>query len=275
MVERKDIIAVVAGASRGAGKGAALALAEIGASVYVVGRSTDANQQPDTLGTIDQTAREVDALGGKGIPYACDCSDPAAVTQFFQYVEAQHGRLDILVNSAWGAHDVELTWGPFYENTAQDWEYMFNRGVKNYLLCSVGAVPLLKAAGQGLIANISFWDDDQYIGTLMYDLAKNAMNRLAFDLSLELKADQVCSVALSPGFMDTEKVRESLEKNPAMADTVGTPGESTRYVGRAITALWKDDNRMAKSGRALRVADLAREYGFTDLDGSQPEAFRV
>ncbi|PHN01618.1 SDR family NAD(P)-dependent oxidoreductase [Flavilitoribacter nigricans] len=269
------IIALVAGASRGAGKGAALALAEIGSTVYCVGRSTDQNRRPDTLGTIDDTAREVDELGGTGIPLAADCSDPEAVAAIFRRVEEEQGHLHILVNSAWGAHDADLSFGPFHENVAQDWEYMFNRGVKNYLLCSAAAVPLLRAAKQALVANISFWDDDKYIGSLMYDLAKSAMNRLAYDLSVELKKDEVTAVALSPGYMNTEKVQEAMRKDPSLPEKVGLPGESTRYVGRAVTALWQDTQRIEKSGRALRVADLAREYGFTDVDGTQPEAFRL
>lgn len=272
---KDSIIALVAGASRGAGKGAALALAEIGATVYCLGRSTDKNRKPDTLGTIDQTAKEVDELGGKGIPLVCDCSDPEAVDRAFKVVQEQHGKLHILVNSAWGAHDVELNFGAFYETAARDWKYMFDRGVKNYLLCSAAAVPLLRAAKSSLIANISFWDDDKYIGSLMYDLAKSAMNRLAYDLSIELRSDQVTAVALSPGYLNTEKVQEAMEKNPAIVEQVGLPGESTRYVGRAIAALWQDTKRLEKSGRAMRVADLAREYDFTDLDGTQPVAFRV
>lgn len=271
----EQIIAVVAGASRGAGKGAALALAEIGATVYCVGRSTDKNQPQSALGTIDQTAREVDELGGIGIPFVCNCSDPEAVNGLFQAVQQQQGRLHILVNSAWGAHDVELGFGAFYESAAQDWRYMFEGGVKNYLLCSAAAVPLLRAAGSALIANISFWDEDKYIGSLMYDLAKNAMNRLAYNLGIELKKDQVTAVALSPGYMNTEKVQEAMQKDPSLPEKVGLPGESTRYVGRAIAALWQDEKRLEKTGRSLRVADLAREYGFTDLDGSQPEAFRL
>jgi NAD(P)-dependent dehydrogenase (short-subunit alcohol dehydrogenase family) len=217
----------------------------------------------------------VNELGGTGIPLACDCSDPAAVEAAFQRVQERHGLLHILVNSAWGAHDVELNFGPFYETAARDWTYMFDRGVKNYLLCASAAVPLLRKAGGALIANISFWDDDKYIGTLMYDLAKNAMNRLAYDLSIELKSDRVSAVALSPGYMNTEKVQEAMRKNPSIVETAGLPGESTRYVGRAVAALWQDEQRQHKSGRALRVADLAREYGFTDVDGTQPEAFKL
>ena len=271
----KETIALVAGASRGAGKGAALALAEIGATVYCVGRSTDANRTPETLGTIDQTAREVDELGGTGIPLTCDCSDHDAVNRAFATVQAKHGKLHILVNSAWGAHDVDLNFGPFFETAAQDWKYMFERGVKNYLLCTAAAVPLLRTAGSSLVANISFWDDDQYTGALMYDLAKNAMNRLAYDVAIELEEDKVTAVALSPGYMNTEKVQEAMRKDPSIVDVAGLPGETTRYVGRAIAALWQDSDRSKKSGRAMRVADLAREYGFTDVDGTQPEAFRV
>lgn len=269
-----SIIALVAGASRGAGKGIALALAEIGATVYVVGRSSRMDG-PNPLGTIEETAEAVDKLGGKGIAVKCDCSRKKDLEALFHQIEQTHQRLDILVNAAWGGNEAPVFEGDVFEMVELNWEYMFERGVRNYLLTSCLAVPLLKKSRQALIANISFWDDDKYIGHLYYDLSKNAMNRMALGLHHELSKDQVAVVSLSPGYMKTERVLDVLDNDPSLAEKFGIPSESTRYVGRAVTAIYQDVNKLKKSGQCFRVGDLAREYNFTDVDGTQPEPFLV
>ena len=270
----QQAITVVAGASRGAGKGVALALGEAGALVYVLGRSTDARPHPEIEGTIEQTAREVNELSGTGIAYACDCGDEAALRSFFQHVKEQHGRLDLLVNAAWGLHDVAPHFGRFDEHIAVSWEYMFERGVRNYLLTATTAAGLLMETGNSLLVSISFWDDDRYTGHLMYDLSKHTMNRMIFGLGKEMAEATVTTIALSPGFMRTEHVLKALSNTPDLKEE-DMPKESTRYVGRAVAALLTDESRHSKTGKALRVADLAREYGFTDLDGTQPAAFSL
>ena len=268
-------IAVVAGASRGAGKGIALALAEIGATVYVVGRSTNASNKGGALGTIEMTSDKVNKLGGAGIPVQCDCSKEEEIKSLFNKVEKEHGRLDLLVNSAWGGHDVEPVFGEFYEHTALNWEYMFNKGVRNYLLCSCLAAPLLMKTKNSLLINISFWDDDKYTGSLYYDLSKNAMNRMVIGFGKEMYKHSVTAISLSPGYMRTERVMQAIENDPTLTEKFGVPTESTRYVGRAVAALLMDENKLSKTGGVYRVGDLAREYDFYDIDNAQPEAFTL
>ena len=285
-------IAVVTGASRGAGRGIAQELGAAGATVYVTGRSTRA--QPATTyrqilsmagmdrmpGTIDDTADEVTRLGGRGIAVRCDHTHEGDVQALFERVHAEHGRLDLLVNNAWGGHETfdGVFDAPFWKHPLAHWDSMMDRGVRCHLLAARAATPLLVEQGRGLIVATTFWDRDRYLrGNLYYDLAKAAINRLAFGLAQELRASGVASIALSPGWMRTELVlagHQADETNwpskPALSRT-----ESPRYLGRAVAALAADADVMARSGAVLRVADLAPEYGFTDIDGRQVTAFEL
>ncbi|WP_431112079.1 SDR family NAD(P)-dependent oxidoreductase [Variovorax paradoxus] len=288
----KGRVAVVTGASRGAGRGIALELGAAGATVYVTGRSTRAQpaegygrilalSELEALpGSIDETANELTRMGGHGIAVCCDHTQEDDVASLFAQVRREHGRLDLLVNNAWGGHETfnGVFEAPFWEHPLSHWDSMFDRGVRNHLLASRFAAPLMVAQKSGLIAITSFWDRDKYMrGNLFYDLAKSAMNRLAFGMAEELRPYGVASLALSPGWMRTEFVlaghktdEAHWHERPALART-----ESPRYLGRAVAALAGDDRVMDKSGGVHRVADLAREYGFTDIDGRQPAAFEL
>ena len=288
----KGRVAVVTGASRGAGRGIALELGAAGATVYVTGRSTRvqpaesygrilALSELEALpGSIDETADELTRMGGHGVAVRCDHTQEDEVAALFARVQREQGRLDVLVNNAWGGHETfdGVFEAPFWEHPLSNWDSMFDRGVRNHLLASRFAAPLMVAQKSGLIAITSFWDRDRYLrGNLFYDLAKSAMNRLAFGMAEELRPHGVASLALSPGWMRTEFVlaghktdEAHWHERPALART-----ESPRYLGRAITALAGDAGVMQKSGGVHRVADLAREYGFTDIDGRQPEAFEL
>ena len=278
-------IAIVTGASRGGGKGIAVELGAAGFTVYVTGRSARDHAPPDYAeflrkgnleampGTIDDTADAVTAAGGRGIAVRCDHTEPEEVRALFARVDADHGRLDVLVNNAWGGHesfDLSAMNKPFWEQTIEHWTSMFDHGVRNHVIASQLAAPILVRQQRGLIATTTFWDRDRYLkGNLFYDLAKAAMNRLAFDIAEELRPHGVTSVAVAPGWMRTELVlaghaatESNWQERPSLART-----ESTRYIGRAIAALAADDNVLAKSGRVLYVGELAREYGFTDTDG--------
>jgi NAD(P)-dependent dehydrogenase (short-subunit alcohol dehydrogenase family) len=285
-------VAVVTGASRGAGRGIAIELGAAGATVYVTGRSTRA--QPATTydgilerselsvlpGNIDETAEEVDRRGGRGVPVRCDHTIGDDVAELFARVRRDEGRLDLLVNNAWGRHEcfTGVFEAPFWEHPMEQWDAMFDRGVRNHLLASRHAAPIMVQQGRGLIVTTTFWDRDRYLrGNLFYDLAKAAMNRLAFGMAEELRPHGVASLALSPGWMRTEFVlaghkadESSWRDRPSLART-----ESPRYIGRAVAALAGDPRMLAKSGRVHRVADLAREYGFTDVDGRQVDAFEL
>jgi NAD(P)-dependent dehydrogenase (short-subunit alcohol dehydrogenase family) len=288
----KDCVAVVTGASRGAGRGIAMELGAAGATVYVTGRSTRA-QPADTYGqllalsdmaavpgTIDDTADEVTRMGGRGIAVRCDHTREEDVKALFAQVAREAGRIDLLVNNAWGGHETfnGVFEAPFWEHPLANWDSMFDRGVRNHLVASRSAAPLMVRARRGLIVTTTFWDRGHYMkGNLFYDLAKASMTRLAFGMAEELKPHGVASVAVSPGWMRTEFVlaghktdEAHWQERPALAGT-----ESPRYLGRAVAALAGDSQVLEKTGEVLRVADLAKEYGFTDIDGRQVKAFEM
>lgn len=288
----QGLVAVVTGASRGAGRGIAVELGAQGATVYVTGRSTRAEPARSYArllelssasalpGTIDHTAEEVTQQGGAGIAVRCDHTREADVNALFERVQREQPRLDLLVNNAWGGHESfdGVFEAPFWEHPLEHWDSMFDRGVRNHLLASRAAAPLFVRQKRGLIVSTTYWDRDRYLrGNLYYDLAKAALNRLAFGVAEELRPHGVASLAVSPGWMRTEFVLLGHEtdeahwrERPALAST-----ESPRYLGRAVAALAADSNVMDKTGKVHRVGDLAREYGFTDIDGRQVAPFEL
>jgi len=276
MPHLKAKVAVVTGASRGAGRGIALALGECGATVYVTGRSVRGQPATDNMpGTIDETAEAVTARGGRGVAARCDHTIDADVEALFERLNVEQGRLDLLVNCAWGGYEVEgrISQAPFWEQPLHYWDRMFVSGVRATLISSRFAAPLMLRQNGGLIINITAWVDDVYLVNIFYDTAKSAINRMAFGMAKELKKRNIAAVALSPGFIRTERVA-------AAFDAAGMKGyesftESPEYVGRAVAALAADSNVMEKSGRILTVGDLAREYGFTDVDGRLIPPFKM
>jgi NAD(P)-dependent dehydrogenase (short-subunit alcohol dehydrogenase family) len=267
-------IALIAGATRGAGKGIAIELARNDIHCIIVGRSTN-KIFPHPLGTIEDTLAEIKDIGGTGEAICCDCSIESQVDDLMKQIEKKYGRLDLVVNSAWGGHDTQLEPGNMWDKVSENWHFMFDKGVWNYLLVSCKSIPLLSKGRKPLLINVSFWDDDKYTGSLFYDLSKSTMNRMSLAFSMENKDQKITSIALSPGYMKTERVMEALEKDPSLAETFGIPSESTAYIGKAVYALYKDPLVLAKSGKCLRVGDLAREYDFYDIDGSQPPPFKL
>jgi NAD(P)-dependent dehydrogenase (short-subunit alcohol dehydrogenase family) len=205
----------------------------------------------------------------------CDCSDQWQLEAAINRIGEESGRIDLLVNSAWAGNELAIDLKPFWEQSMGHWENMFNRGVKAYLLASAAAVPWMLPHRNGLIVNISAWDRDRYTGHLFYDLAKSAMNRMAFAMGTELKPQGITALALAPGFMRTERVIKALADDPKLADIVGIPSETPEYLGRAVAALAADQNVQRHNGRVVCAGDLAKEYGFTDLDGTQPSPFRL
>jgi NAD(P)-dependent dehydrogenase (short-subunit alcohol dehydrogenase family) len=289
----RDRIAVVTGASRGGGRGIAVELGAAGATVYVTGRST--REAPaDTYGTflaqapfermpgsIDETADAVTAAGGEGIAVRCDHAEPDQVKALFDRVANEHGRVDVLVNNAWGGHET-LTHAtldaPFWEQPLSHWQSMFDHGVRNHVIACQAIAPLLVKQKRGLIVTTTFWDRDRYIkGNMFYDLAKAAMNRLAFDVAQELRPHGVTSLAVAPGWMRTEIILAAFKTDEASWRSVPPLArtESPRYLGRAVVALAADATVHAKTGTVQYVGDLAREYGFTDVDGRVIPAFEM
>lgn len=286
-------IVLVTGASRGGGRGVAIELGAAGATVYVTGRTTRAQAAPgyDAFlasaglermpGTIDDTAEAVTDAGGLGIAVRCDHSDVDDVRALFARIERDHGRLDVLVNNAWGGHEtftLASMNAPFWEQPLDHWTSMFDHGVRNHVVACQAAAPTFVRQGAGLVVTTTFWDRDRYLrGNFFYDLAKSTMNRVAFAVAEELGPFGVTSIALSPGWMRTELVlaghsadERSWVDRPALSGT-----ESTRYLGRAVVALATDPNVRRKSGTVQLVGELAREYGFTDVDGRVIPPFEI
>jgi NAD(P)-dependent dehydrogenase (short-subunit alcohol dehydrogenase family) len=276
-------VALVTGASRGAGRGIAAELGAAGATVYVTGRSVSGAPTTDHVpGTIDDTAREVTARGGRGIAIRCDHTVDAEVDAVFAQIRSDHGRLDLLVNNVWGGYEHSeckpLPLVPFWEQSLHQWERMFNAGVRAHVTASRLPAPLMVPHGRGLIVSTTAnLDALPYLSNLFYDLSKNAVARLVWAMAQELRAHAVAALAVAPGFMRTERITEAFRRAGAAAalDGPGGPKETPIYLGRAVVALAQDPQVLEKSGQLLEVGTLAREYGFTDADGSQPAPFRL
>jgi NAD(P)-dependent dehydrogenase (short-subunit alcohol dehydrogenase family) len=259
----RGVVSVVTGASRGAGRGIAQVLGEAGATVYVTGRSVRTASSPSG-GTIDETAELVEAGGGVGVAVRCDHTIDEQVASLFARVEREQGHLDLLVNNVWGGYkqhgntEVPFFDMPFWEQPLWRWEGMFTAGVRAHFVASQYAAPLLLARlakRPGLIVHTIAWAFGAYLGNVLYDTAKAATARMAFGLAQELRPHGVAAVALAPGHLGVS--------------------ETPQYLGRAVAALAGDPQVMAKSGQLLTVGELAREYGFTDVDGTQPEPFQI
>jgi NAD(P)-dependent dehydrogenase (short-subunit alcohol dehydrogenase family) len=268
-------IAVVTGASRGAGAAIAEHLGEAGATVYVTGRSTRATGRTEGLpGTIEDAAEAVTARGGRGIAVRVDHTKHEGVEALFERVRREWGGLDLLVNNAWGGYeryaDASFV-APFWEQPLWRWDGMYTAGVRAHLVASRFAAPLLIERGRGLIVSTIAWAYDEYLGNLIYDTAKAAIIRMAYGMAKELRPHGIAAVALAPGWMRTERILAAHAQQPFDL----SPTESPSYLGRAVVALAADADVMRKSGSVLTVGDLAREYGFTDVDGRQPPAFRM
>jgi NAD(P)-dependent dehydrogenase (short-subunit alcohol dehydrogenase family) len=259
-------VALVTGASRGGGKGIALVLGEQGATVYVTGRSV--RGEPTTLGrpgTIEDTAEKLTARGGTGIPVRCDHTDDARVVALFDRIRAEQGRLDLLVNNAWSGYEI-APWSSFdfWEIEWRHWDLMFDGGLRATAFASTLAAPMMIAAGRGLIVNIT-WVLDRPHGHAFYEVVKNATNKLTEQMADDLRPHGIACVAVSPGFMRLERMDLTPE--------VAAKAESAEFPGRAIAALATDENVLGKSGGVFTTPALAREYGFTDVDGKQQSVF--
>ncbi len=259
-------VALVTGASRGCGRGIATVLGQAGWLVYLTGRSV--RGQPSTLdrpGTIQDTADEVTARGGTGIPVRCDHTDDAQVTAVFERIAREQGRLDLLVNNAWSGYEISPDPAlSFWEIEWRHWDLMFTGGLRATAFASRLAAPVLIEAGRGLIVNIT-WVFDRPHGHAFYEVVKNGTNKLTGQFADDLRPHGVACVAVSPGWMRLERMNLTQQQR-AMT-------ESAEFPGLAVLALADDDQVLAKSGGVYTTPALAREYGFTDVDGSQQSAF--
>lgn len=272
-------VAVVAGATRGAGRGIATELGAAGATVYATGRSVRGNASPmNRPETIGETAELVTQRGGVGIGVRVDHTQDHEVAALFQRVrDEQGGRLDLLVNDIWGG-DPLATWGkPFWEHDLDAGLLMQRLAVATHIITSWYGVPLMVARGGGLVIEVTDGAGDGYRGSFFYDLAKASVNRLALAQAEDLRPFGVAAVGLTPGFLRSEAmldhfgVTEANWRDATAKDPHFIASETPAYVGRAVVALASDPRIMAKSGRVVTSWDLAREYGFTDADGTQPD----
>ncbi|MFG1855914.1 SDR family oxidoreductase [Actinomadura geliboluensis] len=272
-------VALVAGGTRGGGRGIAVELGAAGATVYVTGRSSAAGRSDlDRPETIEETAARVTAAGGTGIPVRVDHAEPDEVRALADRIAAeQDGRLDVLVNSVWGGDPLTDWEHPLWEQDLGTGLRLLRQAVETHVITSRFALPLLVARGRGLVVEVTDGNTARYRGSFFYDLAKSAVIRLAFAQAAELRPHGVAAVALTPGFLRSEAVldhfgvtedtwRDAVAQDPHFAYS-----ESPAYLGRAVAALAADPNIMDKSGRALATWGLYEEYGFTDADGTRPD----
>ena len=255
----KDKIALVTGGTRNVGKGIALALGEAGATVYVTGRSITEND-----------VKGITKAGGKGIAVICNHENDDEVKAVFEQIESNDGRLDILVNNAWGGYNrlrnrkaySGFKWkSPFWEQPLDLWNEMNNVGVRSNYVSSFYASKLMLKQKHGLIVNISFYASQKYYGNVIYGVSKAAVDKMTKDMSEELKKYKITCVSLYPGYIDDKKKAPDPKK------------ESSNFLSRVITSLALYNYNMKKTGLILVAAELAKEYGFTDIDGIQPEPF--
>jgi NAD(P)-dependent dehydrogenase (short-subunit alcohol dehydrogenase family) len=270
---QKDLtmIVVVTGASRGAGKGIAIALGAAGATVYVTGRSV-AEEDTPFGGSIGATAKLVDEAGGTGIPVALDHADDHAVAAFFQRVGKEHGQLDILVNNAAKLVASTAANGGFWEKPL-DTADLLTVGLRSHFVSAYHAAPLLIANGRGLIVNTGHYGAVAYYHGPAYGAQKAGADKMAADMARELREQNVAAVSIWMGGLDTERARAYLATLPPESRP-SIKRESPQFTGRVIAALYRSDQRMALSGRALIGAELGAALGVTDVDGSAPQSRR-
>jgi NAD(P)-dependent dehydrogenase (short-subunit alcohol dehydrogenase family) len=277
-------VALVAGATRGAGRGTAVALGEAGATVYCTGRSTrERRSEYDRPETIEETAELVDAAGGNAVAVAADHLDPGQVEALVRRIDAEQGRLDVLVNDIWGGERL-FEWNtPLWEHDLGKGLRMLRLAVDTHLITSHFALPLLIRRPGGLVVEMTDgtreYNAENYRVSAFYDLAKTAVIRLAFAQGAELAPHGCAAVALTPGWLRSEMMLEAMGVTEASWPEGANPhfaaiSESPRFVGRAVAALAADPDLQRHNGGSFSSGGLAHEYGFTDLDGSRPDCWR-
>lgn len=261
-------VAVVTGASRGIGKGIALALGSEGATVYVTGRSVTPGAY-ELPGTVGETAAEVDRRGGKGVAVQVDHGKDEQVAALFEQVEREQGRLDIMVNNAFSLPEDLTESKPFWEKPLSNWE-MIDVGVRSNFVAAWHAARIMVPQRSGLIVAISGYVGVTYTYGVIFGTAKSAVDRMARDMAIELKPHNVASISLWQNLTFTERANRNLARNPGMkTQTVTNPaiGNSPEFPGRVIAALANDPNIMKRSGGTFITPEVAQAYGVTDVDG--------
>jgi dehydrogenase/reductase SDR family member 1 len=259
MQSLKGKVALVTGASRGVGKGIALELVEAGATVYITGRSVE----------------DMQYLAGKGTAMECDHRNDEQVQSAFRRIAEEQGRLDILVNNVWGGYENmmengQFTWSrPFWQQPLWRWDAMFQAGVRAHYAASQLAAQVMVPQRSGLIVNISFWAAQKYVGNVAYGVSKAATDKMTADMARELREHNVAVISLYPGLVRTEKVMLAAQ----WLDMSNS--ESPQFIGRAVAGLAADPALMERTGTVQIAAQLAKDYGFTDIDGKTPRPLTI
>lgn len=269
-------VAVVTGASRGIGKGIALALASEGATVYVTGRTVTPGSSP-LPGTVGETAAQCNSRGGTGVAVQVDHGRDDQVAALFERVEREQGRLDILVNNAFALPDDLTQPKPFWEKPLSNWE-MIDVGVRSNFVAAWHAARIMAPQNSGLVVAISGYTGVAYTYSVVFGTSKSAVDRMARDMAIELKPYHVASISLWQGLTLTELARRNLATIPGLKDGAATQPKdacSPEFPGRVIAALAGDPDVMRHSGGTHITAELAREYGITDIDGKVIPSLRA
>jgi NAD(P)-dependent dehydrogenase (short-subunit alcohol dehydrogenase family) len=265
------MIAVVTGASRGAGKGIAIALGQAGMTVYVTGRSVADGDSPDG-GSVNQTAEAVSKVGGKGIAVVLDHADDEAVAALFARIKLEQGRLDILVNNAAKLGAATTMPGGFWQKPFEAVD-LITVGLRSHFVASYYGAPLLIANGRGLIVNTGHYGAVAYYHGPAYGAQKAGADKMAADMAKELRPHNVAAVSIWMGGLDTERARAYLATLPVEARPKAKR-ELPQFTGRVVAALYASGNMMDYSGRALIGAELGAVLGVTDIDGTHPLSYR-
>lgn len=269
-------VVVVTGASRGIGKGIAEALGAEGATVYVTGRTMARGRHP-LGGTVSETAAQVDRRGGRGVAVEVDHADDEQVEALFDRVRREQGRLDVLVNNAFAIPDDLTEPKPFWRKPLSNWE-MVDVGVRSNFVAAWHAAQLMVRQGSGLIVATSGYVGVTYTYGVLFGMCKTAVDRMARDMAIELAPHGIASVSLWQGLTLTERARENLANNPEMQTAIVTDPAiacSPEFPGRVIAALAADPRAISRSGGTFITAELAADYGVTDIDGKVIPSLRA
>lgn len=269
----RDRVVVVTGASRGAGKGIALALGATGATVYVTGR-TRREGDAGLPGTVQATADAVSAAGGKGIAVHCDHSDDGDVCKLFEQVASEQGRLDILVNNATSLHDALTQTGPFWEKPLGLTE-LWDVGMRSHYTATWYAAPLLLANGEGLVVNTSSFGGRIYMHGPAYGAGKAAVDKMSHDMAIDFRPHNVAVVSIWMGLLLTERTQRVFNEAPEKYADIAATAETPEFTGRIIDALARDPALMEKSGKVWIGAELGQAYGVADTNGRTPPSHRA
>ncbi|MDX1733298.1 MAG: SDR family NAD(P)-dependent oxidoreductase [Halioglobus sp.] len=273
MALQQDRVVVVTGASRGAGKGIATALGATGATVYVTGRTRNEGDAP-LPGTVQATAEAVTAAGGRGVAVYCDHANDDDVRRLFEQVRQEQGRLDILVNNATALHDALTDTGPFWEKPLELTE-LWDVGMRSHYVAAWHAAPLLLANGEGLVVNTSSFGGRIYMHGPAYGAGKAAVDKMSHDMAVDFRPHRVAVVSIWMGLLLTERSQRVFEAEPDKYADIMATVETPQLTGRVIDALARDPALMDKSGKVWIGAELAAEYGVTDVSGETPVSHRA